>query len=403
MNTRHLAILNLIRRPGSTASTILSLGCAVGLGALLMTVVLMVRAGLAGVDTEVDLLMGPKTSGIEVVLGGFYTTDVQPHLISEGIARTIEEHLPRVKVVPIRQFARAREFPVLATTDAWIHRPPYKTSPEIIEGRWFDDSEEAVVGSSVARSMRLQVGDKFEAESLPFERGETPLWRKTLKVVGIFHSENILANNQILVPLFHAFEFQNAAVQAQRERPFRGAVGVTHMFVFIDPEYPEDEDEVFSMVHDMGAEQIVRVREELSFLEFLTSIGESATAWISAFFVLIASAVAAVLFMERFEALKPELGLLRALGYPRHMVAWTILCEASLIGLTGLAVGVILQGIGLMVILEILNPPWLRLTGDILIPNLILLACSAAACLFTSAFSLIRLYRWDPHDSLRGM
>jgi len=369
-----------------------------------MNLSLAAKERLSGVDSEVDLLIGAKSSGLELLTSGFYSAELHPPFISPRIGQTIRENLPRVTVTSVCQFAHVKKrFPVLAAGRGWLAHPARGTRVSAMRGRWCFDGDEAVVGAVAARALGLKIGDSVQAKALPFQKDAPPIWGKELTVVGIFDSESPSTASQILVSPAHAWEYRQRAIEAGERIPFSHAPGVTHFLLFVDPEHPEDADEAFRMVHEGGAEQIIRVRQELESLAYLTGLGEAAAAWISIFFVAIAAAVTAVLFMERFEALKPELGLLRALGYSRRSVAWTILTEGGLIGLLGLAAGAVFQGALLAAAAPWFRSPWIQSIGFAQSPIGLLAAGTAGACLLAVALSLVRLYRWDPHDALRGM
>jgi putative ABC transport system permease protein len=409
MEIKKIAYLNLVRRPASTWITLFSVGFAVGLGGLLLVLSHHVSRSLSAIDPSIDLIIGPKSSGLEILSQGLYSRQTQPDLISDGFLPSIQEELGApIHFVPLYHFSSVKnKFPVIATDARWLERPADLPRPSLRLGRWFEARGEAVIGAAVAKALRLKPGDTLVATSLPFKNDPAFHVSSELRVVGILEAHHGLTDRMILTALSEAHNFFQQALAAGKVRqpwqPSKPGNPLSHILVFFDPDQPRLKEAFFEIVNRDTAEQIIRVKEELQVLSGFVSLGHVATVAITVFMTLIAIVIATVLFTERFESTRHELALMRAVGYSEYSVAQTILTEAFLLASAGVAVGIFLHTLGGLLILKIFPIPWIGFFDFFNTWVFLLWAGALLTSPVSAVIPLLRLYRWNAHEALKGM
>ena len=108
----------------------------------------------------------------------------------------------------------------------------------------------------------------------------------------------------------------------------------------------------------------------------------------------------ALLLFERFESIRRDLGLYRALGYTRREVALSLLWESFLLGTVGISVGMVLERLLSLVIRLDWVPIWVTHPLWPSIPLMLLWGATLLAVLLIPVIPVIRLYRWEGRESL---
>jgi putative ABC transport system permease protein len=404
MKPSDLAFLSLSRRPVSSLLAVASLGFALGLGGWLLNLHSSVFASIEVREPGVDAVLGPKSNGLSILLDSVHLAGGNTECLDYFLINTLAKEVTPEMLIPLAVFADWRGFPVVGTEDSFIHRPEKSAPPKLASGRWYNLTvPEVVVGSEVAQRSGLEVGQTLVATAVYSGTEGQPVWVKPMTVVGVLAESGLPRDRGIYCDIRHAWECQSGAILAGSLPMVKRGRGVTCFLLGLDPKRPESLDLLEEVVHVGTAAQVILVEEEISGLRSLLGQGRQALAGITVLLVLLAIAIASLLFNERFETVKKELGVLRALGYSRGQVARALFWEGFFVAVLGICGGMILERIGALATPLLWNPPWLLHPSW---PNNVLLALwgasligSAAACLPV----LIRLYRWDGHDALKGM
>jgi hypothetical protein len=367
----------------------------------LVSVVSGTASAFDRIDTEFDVIMGPKSSGLSVLLGALGarepSTDVLPYSLIRFMERKIE---PR-HIVPLHACGLHRGSTVFGTDDRYLNRPEGLASPTLVSGRWFEREGEAVVGVRAAEEKNLKVGDRIRVSGLVSpSTAENLHWETELEVVGIVDCGGEPMDDAIFTSMDSSREYYSWTLQHGLTRPTKNDEAVTYWWVSIEP---DQMPLVKRWMHEMSVAQMVETREEIAFLRSLTGGGRLASWVLCGCVILLAVLGIAVLANARFESLGPELGLLRALGYPKSSVAAWIFFEIVIVTGTALCISIptealVVGWIDLPHALSLTESPTPWPTAWNLTVWLIVALASPAA----SAGPLYRLYRTNVQTSMQG-
>ncbi len=177
--------------------------------AALMSVELLrqeARAGFARAAGSVDLIIGPRSGAIELLLQGVFFHGQPRFTLSEPLAAEIAELEPVAWTVPVALGDNVRGQPVVGTTAAFFQHFGYRDRPglRLAQGRVFTDgaaAHEAVVGAQAAVRFGLAVGDTLVlahgvAMGPGLEHDRAPF-----RVVGILAPTGLPVDRAVFVPI----------------------------------------------------------------------------------------------------------------------------------------------------------------------------------------------------------
>ena len=195
MNTFLLGARTVRRRPLPAVLTVLLLA----LGIATVVVVLLFQRALEdrlGRDARgIDLVVGAKGSGLQLVLSSVFHADVPTGNVRLPALGDIARHPMVAGVIPLSLGDSYRGFRVVGTTHAYVSH----YEGRLAKGRLWERPMEAVVGSRVAQGTGLRAGDTFVgAHGLgggsDFLHGEHPF-----EVVGTLVETGTVLDRLILV------------------------------------------------------------------------------------------------------------------------------------------------------------------------------------------------------------
>ena len=195
MNAFTLALASVRRRPLPAALTVLLLG----LGVATVVVLLLFQRELAerlGRDARgIDLVVGAKGSGLQLVLSTVFHIDVPTGNVRLDDLRGIARHPMVAGVIPVSVGDSFRGFRIVGTTSDYVRH--YRG--RLAEGRGWERPMEAVLGARAARETGLRAGMEFIGShglegGSGFHHDEDPY-----RVVGILHETGSVLDRLILV------------------------------------------------------------------------------------------------------------------------------------------------------------------------------------------------------------
>lgn len=404
MSPSDLAFLSLKRRPVSTCFAILSLGLALGFAGWALNFQRSALEVLSVREPGVDYILGPKSNSLSILLDGIHFAGTNDDVFDYFLLETILDQFEPGFAVPLARYAGYRGLPVIGVEDSFFDRPEVPNAPVIEKGRWYDENtQDAVLGADAAKATGLSIGDEFVATSIYSATGGNPVWAKPLTVVGILKPSGLPRDRGIYTHMRMAWYTHKAAMAAGAVRRVSKGRGVTSIWIGLDPNKPSQGDRLREAIQTLSSAQIIHVEEEIESLRRLFGRGQRALQGVVVLLLFLAIAISALLFNERFEITLRDLGVMRALGYSRGQVARTILWEGFFISILSVCVGMVLERFGALLVPMIWNPPWLAQPPW---PNVLLVllwVAVLAASFLATLFPLTRLYRWNPHDALKGM
>ncbi len=193
MSLFRLALANLRTSPLSSAVNILLLA----LGTASIAILLLASAQLSNTLTKnaagIDLVIGAKGSPLQLVLSGVYHADVPPGNIPASEVERWQEHPSVGNAIPLSLGDSFRGYRIVGTVTEFADL----YGGEIQEGSFWDHPFEAVIGSRVAQTSGLSVGDTFAGVHGLAEDGDTHD-DSTYTVVGTFAQTDSVLDSLIV-------------------------------------------------------------------------------------------------------------------------------------------------------------------------------------------------------------
>ena len=315
----------------STLITVLSIALA---GGLLMSVWALKSQAVEAftqANSGFDAILGARGAKLQLVLSSIFHLEASPGNLSAADYEVIRKH-PLVKqAIPIAVGDNLRGYRIVGTV------PELFTEVEYAPGRHygFESGEcfrpterEAVLGSFAARKLKLKIGDTFHPfHGLVFD--EKSEHEESFRVVGILSPSNTPADQVVWIPLHGLQSLQGhdpkasseiSAVLLQLRTPSAGFT--------LDLLYNKQGNRL-TLAYPLGAimaelfSKIAWFNQVLSWVAYLV-------AWVSAAGVLVA-------IYNSMNSRKRDLAILRALGAGRRELFGVIVCEATMIGVFGMA------------------------------------------------------------------
>ena len=195
MNSFVLGARTVRRRPLPAVLTVLLLA----LGIATVVVVLLFQQALEdrlGRDARgIDLVVGAKGSGLQLVLSAVFHADVPTGNVRLPDLRDIARHPMVAGVIPMSLGDSYRGFRIVGTTHAYVGH----YGGRIARGRLWEQPMEAVLGSRAARDTRLRTGESFVGAHGLGGGSELIHGEHPFKVVGVLRETGTVLDRLILV------------------------------------------------------------------------------------------------------------------------------------------------------------------------------------------------------------
>lgn len=358
-------------------------GLNVALGAMLVSVVLLLRSATAGAflspSRGYSLVVGPPGSRLALVLSTVFQLGPSPGLLDVDVLAELERHPSTQLAVPYAMGDTFRGYRVLGTTEAFFDpRFPYpqaatpegklasgrplRSSPEALRaalealapGRRAPafppagpvgagaaeplGPNEAVVGAAVAAALDVRVGDRIEpthgVEGGGVAHRERALW----EVVGVLERTETAIDDLVLINLdsFYRIGDHAGGLVAETGKPALSAV-------VLFPRPGVHKALLLSQLAKHGRLQVADVDAEVRSLLALVGNVDRVFFAIAALVVLVGVVSVAVAIYNTLAARRREFAILRILGARRRTLFAILIGEAALLsalgGLLGIAAG----------------------------------------------------------------
>ena len=357
MNAVLLGLRTLARRPLPAVLTVLLLM----LGIATVVVLLLFQRALEdrlGRDARgIDLVVGAKGSGLQLVLSSVFHIDVPTGNVRLTDLREIARHPMVASVIPLSLGDAYRGFRIVGTTPAYVDH----YAGRLAEGRLWERSMEAVMGSQVARETGLRTGASFvgahglEGDS-GFHHDEDPY-----RVVGVLRETGTVLDRLVLVDSASVWEV-HAVHDASGNMPAKGETegtsGADAAAAAAATGLPAGDKEVTVMlvryrtplaaislpraINAGTALQAASPAQETARLFYLVGTGLDA---FRAFAGVLIAASALSLFIALWHAMHEErydLAVMRTLGASRGRILRFVLVQGAVLGAVGAGLGIAL-------------------------------------------------------------
>jgi putative ABC transport system permease protein len=375
-------VKNLIRRPVRSALTVLGLAVAVG--------TMIALRGISH-NVETSIAAAYEQRGVDLVVFQKGVTDQLTSDLDHGI-------VDRVRAIPGVTGADAAmvelvEVPrgTASSSVILLGWPPENAgynAHKTLAGRRLaaGDRGKAMLGSIFAQNHDKGVGDTVTLQGEPFE------------VVGVYQSFVVFENGAIIVPL----------EEAQRLAARPGRITGFSVYVRKSADDPTADVEavrqaVVALTDPQGKPAPLSVQQTQDYVDTLSQVRITrALVWLVSAIALVIGVISMLntMVMSVLERTQ-EIGILRAVGWPRGRVVRMVLGEAVVLGVVAAAFGTLGAAVGMQALTQ-----FPRVNGFIeggLAPVVVLQGLSVAALigLIGGAYPAYRAARLLPTEAIR--
>lgn len=350
-----LSLAYLRDRPLMTALNILLLALAVATLVILLSVSIQLGARFERDARGIDLVVGAKGSPLQLILSSIYHIDAPTGNVPlESIALLRADPAVR-RVIPLALGDNFRGYRIVGTEPAYVDQ----FGAKLARGKMFAGPRQVVIGASVARTLGMQVGQRFVgAHGLANDEGAGEHEHAPFTTVGILAPTGSVVDRLILTPVESIWDVHGIVYDHEAEghhdheaeeqhdsearltgreelKPEVTALLVSYKSAFGAVRIPTMINRQTNMQAAVPAIEIARLLSLLG----IGIDGARAFAWLlaatgglSIFVALLAAA----------SAREGDLALLRVMGASPWQIFGTILAEGLLIAAIGAAAGVLL-------------------------------------------------------------
>ena len=358
MNALLLGLRTISRRPLPAVLTVLLLMLGIATVVVLLLFQREFEDRLGRDARGIDLVVGAKGSGLQLVLSAVFHIDVPTGNVSLSELRDIARHPMVASVIPISLGDAYRGFRIVGTTPAYVDH----YAGRLAEGRLWERSMEAVLGSRAARETGLRTGSSFigahglEGDS-GFHHDEDPY-----RVVGVLRETGTVLDRLILVDSTSVWEV-HAVHDTSGAKPAKGpakgeAVGGSGAEDAAANGLPAGDKEVTTMLvryrSPVAAISLPRAINAGTKLQAASPAQETARLFhlvgtgldaFRAFAGVLIVASALSLFIALWHAMheqRYDLAVMRTLGASRGRILRFVLIQGAVLGVAGATLGVAL-------------------------------------------------------------
>lgn len=206
MNALALGLRTIARRPLPAMLTVLLLALGIAMVVALLLFERELEDRLGRDARGIDLVVGAKGSGLQLVLSSVFHIDVPTGNVPLAELRGVARHPMTAGVIPLSLGDAYRGFRIVGTSHDYVRH----YSGELAEGRLWERSMEAVAGARAAREGGLRAGGSFVGShglgGEPGLRHEEHPYR----VVGVLKETGTVLDRLILVDSASVWEVHAA-------------------------------------------------------------------------------------------------------------------------------------------------------------------------------------------------
>lgn len=352
MNLLKISVANLKEKKLNSFLSALLLTLGIGMISLLLLLDRQLDEQFKKNIKGIDMVVGAKGSPLQVILSSIYQIDAPTGNIPLAEVNGLKRN-PFVKtVIPLSMGDNYQGFRILGTTAQY----PAHFDAKTIKGKLFDTSMEATIGSKVAETTKLKIGDTFASSHGLDSQGDAHGDRK-YKVVGIFEANGSVVDQLVLTSLSSVWDIHEHAEAAGHDEHEKE----DHHEA--DPEHHEEKQVTSALIQfrsPMGLMTIPRqINENTSMQAALPSIEINrlfsllgvGIETLRALALIIISIAGVSVFISLYNSLKErkyEMALMMSMGATRTRLFLMLLMEGIMLAVIGFFTGIIVSRIGLL-------------------------------------------------------
>lgn len=405
----------LTAKPLNTSLNILLLALGVAVITILLILNRQLQEKISDNTKGIDLVVGAKGSPLQLILCNIFHIDFPTGNIKLNEAERIAKNRLVKKAIPLALGDSYEGFRIIGTTP--LFREHYNL--ELSAGEWWNEELEVSIGSFVASSSKLALGDRFTSSHGLVATGHAHDQSKFV-VKGILKPTGTVVDNLILTnveSIWHVHEEghhedESDAVErqeGQRPSPLVPSVAIG-----------DSTKEITSMLityrSPMGAIQLPRLVNSQSMMQAASPAFESARLFsilgagvevISAFAGILVFISALSIFIALYNALKErryDMAIMRSMGASRSRLSGIILAESLILTVLGTVGGLIIAHVTMILLREYVpNMNKAGISGFVFYSDeLIILLSSLFVGLLCGVIPAMQAYRTDISKTLAG-
>jgi len=429
MSPLRLAILNLLRRRFTSLIALAALALPVAAGGTLHRIHHLADARFNTLDDQPSIVIGAKAGELDILLNSlngegdfpdYFTYNLYDGIKTRYVAsyqpdaddnsqywppQEREHHLSERREVlahafGVLIFGKLGDARVLGTTESFWDRPQHLTKPNFRAGRPPQRLNEIAIGAHLAEKDDWQIGDRISID--PWVSNDdalnTQLPKINATVTGILEVTGKFWDNLGYTSIDQA-KMGIAMAQPYNILHPVWQQNVLHYIIAYDQEnaFPI----VSQLINNATVAQAISVPAQLERLFQLTGTRQQVGLLISLLALSLGTLAVIGIMVTRFDLMRSQLNVLRAIGYRRGELSSWLLWEGVLLGLAAVVIGATLD--------FALFTPVRIMTGiitdqSITIPlwySAPVWLCALAASVFATLIPLWRVFRQSVHHGLR--
>jgi putative ABC transport system permease protein len=331
-----LAWRRLVRRPATMLLNVLLI--ALGVAAITATLLVVGQANRAGERNAaaVDLVVGAKTSPMQLVLSGIFHLDAPPAPFVLSMVEPALRHPMVKRWVPLALGDSVDGYRIVGT-ESVAFAALY--DGQLRGGAWPTSQHEAVVGADVARDAGLAVGKRFASTHGLSAAGEAHDG-EVYRVVGVLERTGTVLDRLVLTSLNSVWQAHAGDDGASGPAGTNDAHGKVSL-VLVQFKSPLGAVLLPRLLGFVPGLQVALPAQETAKLFSLVQLGADGSLMLGGCLLACAAlAVCAGLLAAHRERVR-DVAVLRLLGASPAVTAAVVMLEASLVGLLGAAAGML--------------------------------------------------------------
>jgi putative ABC transport system permease protein len=407
-----LALKSLWNRRGLAMVTILSIALSVILLLGVEKVREGTKAGFAGTVSSVDIIMGARSGGLQLMLYSVFRIGDAPNNFSWDTFESFAERPEVDWIIPLSLGDSHRGYRVVGTDNRYFEHFRYRDQRplEFAAGGQFEDMFDTVLGSTVASQLGYAVGDAILINHGLGTEALAEHVDRPFVVSGILEPTGTPVDRGVHIGLAGI-----EALHVNMGAPVQGVSTVDQLRRFdLQPtsvtaalmglKTPLDSFAMQREISQFRDEPLTAVLPGFGLLELwsILEIAETALRAISTIVVAVAAIGMATTLVAMLSQRRQEMAILRSVGASPAHISLLLLSEALLLALVGAACGVVLTFAGLIVL-----QPWIDHTyglylrfGGVGVRELGLMGLVVGAALVAGIIPAVRAYQRSVADGI---
>ncbi len=342
MNLIKISWANISNKPLNTGLSLLLLAFGVGLISLLLLLQTQMKEQFDRNIKDIDMVLGAKGSPLQLILSSVYHVDAPTGNINLKEASKVMRHPLIEDAIPLAYGDNFQKYRIVGTNKKY----PEHYGAVLSEGKIWEESFEASIGSKVAEEAGLKIGDHFYS-SHGLEDSSDVHKNHEFTVVGIFEQSNSVIDQLILTAIssiWDVHKHEGEEGEEEHEEPEREVTAV-----LLKKKSPLAVLTIPNVIRESNM-QVALPAIEINRLNQNFGLGMAALSAIGAIIMFISFVSVFISLFNSLKDRKYELALMRSMGAGRKTIFALILQEGLLLAILGFIIGIVLRRFGLLVL-----------------------------------------------------